>query len=269
MATITRQNIEQLTDDELAQLRAGYAAMQALSDNRGFNSIAGYHKVPLNLCYHHEPGGELMFLPWHRGYMLTFEQYLRDQNAALTLPYWDWTSPASQSSGVPKAFSDATQADGGANPLLRSYINVPTATPPVTRWTVRFPTSVTDPNLRLPTSAEVQQLLAEPDYATFAQGLQGIHDTVHGWTGGQQGDTPGDMALVDFAAFDPIFYSHHCMIDRIWARWQEINGVNNITPSLLQRPLRGFDNLTVSSVLDISQLGYSYASDEIVVNDQT
>ncbi len=259
MGTITRQNIENLTAAELEQLRAGYTAMQALSDSRGFNSIAGYHKVPLNLCYHHEE--PTMFLPWHRGYMLTFEQLLRDQNDQLALPYWDWTSPASHTEGVPPAFSAPKQPDAKPNPLFRSRINVPTAKPPVNRWTLRFPGNPQD----LPTAASVQTVLAIPDYATFCSQLQGIHDAVHGWTGGMK----GDMAFLDFAAYDPIFYSHHCMIDRIWDRWQQIHGITNIKPSLLKRPLRGFDNLTVTSVLDTSELGYSYASDEIVLAEKT
>jgi len=37
------------------------------------------------------------FLPWHREYLLKFEQMLRDVSGdhSLVLPYWDWTDPAS------------------------------------------------------------------------------------------------------------------------------------------------------------------------------
>jgi tyrosinase len=259
MNAITRQNIDHLTPTELAQLRAGYAGMQALSDNRGFNAIAGYHKVPLNLCYHHED--PTMFLPWHRGYMLTFEQFLRDQGSQLALPYWDWTSPTSHAKGVPAAFGAPSQPNGKPNPLYRSMINAPTVKPPVNRWTKRFPGNPKN----LPTLTSVQAVLAIADYPTFCGQLQDIHDAVHVWTGGAK----GDMAFLDFAAYDPIFYSHHCMIDRIWDRWQQLHGITNIKPNLLQRPLRGFDNLTVASVLDTSELGYSYASDEIVLNEKT
>ncbi len=37
------------------------------------------------------------FLPWHREYLMRYEQMLRDVsgNPRLALPYWDWTDPAS------------------------------------------------------------------------------------------------------------------------------------------------------------------------------
>jgi tyrosinase len=28
------------------------------------------------------------------------------------------------------------------------------------------------------------------------------------------------MSLVPFAAFDPIFWAHHTMVDRLWRLWQ-------------------------------------------------
>jgi tyrosinase len=254
--TITRQNIEHLTAVELTAVRKAYAAMQAVSDNRGFNAIAGYHGIPLNLCYHHED--QSMFFPWHRGYLLTFEAALRDHDPSVALPYWDWTSDSSHSIGIPKAFTDRTQADGSKNPLLSSYINVPSANPPQKRWTRRNPG---DPS-ELPTTADVENALNESDYLQFSIAVQDIHDGVHGWTG-------GDMGMVPVAAFDPVFFSHHCMIDRLWSRWQELYGVNNVPSSILNRPLRGFDNLTVASILSISNLGYSYASDEIVLHEST
>ena len=39
------------------------------------------------------------------------------------------------------------------------------------------------------------------------------HDRVHGYVGGSMGQVPT-------AAFDPIFWSHHSMVDRIWYLWQ-------------------------------------------------
>ena len=37
-----------------------------------------------------------MFLPWHRQYLLLFEDALRDVSGKdITIPYWDWTDPAS------------------------------------------------------------------------------------------------------------------------------------------------------------------------------
>jgi len=70
------------------------------------------------------------------------------------------------------------------------------------------------------------------------------------------------MGVIATAAFDPIFYSHHAMIDRLWYIWQIQNGINNIPHQLLARTLAPF-NMKVSDVLDISKLGYQYAVSHI------
>ena len=66
------------------------------------------------------------------------------------------------------------------------------------------------------------------------------------------------MASVATAAWDPVFWSHHCMIDRLWYLWQIRHGVNNIPPDLLPMVLQPFP-LTVRDVLSINSLGYEYA----------
>jgi tyrosinase len=257
---VVRKNITSLQDGELAQLRAGYAKMQAISDNRGFNYIAGLHGVPGHYCH----TNEALFFPWHRAYLYYFEQYLQDQIAGLAVPWWDWTSGS-----LPQAFSSATTSTSAANPLYKSRINVPTVNPPLNRDTRRFPG--TTPALKLPTPADVAALLNIKDYAQFSAKFNfGVHGQVHTWTGGSVTDPAsgkkisGDMAIVPVAAFDPIFFSHHAMCDRIWYLWQLRNGITNIPTELLKQPLPPF-NLTVSEVLDITQLGYDYAIDRITI----
>lgn len=42
--------------------------------------------------------------------------------------------------------------------------------------------------------------------------LEDVHDTIHVITGGQgstSDDTPGNMQMVPYAAFDPVFWLHH------------------------------------------------------------
>lgn len=248
---VIRKNSDSLTASELAALQDGYSRMQAIRDNRGFNHIAGFHGTPGNYC-HRDPD---LFLPWHRAYVYHFEQYLRDQALTAAVPWWDWTSDTSRQTGIPTAFSSLTTASGTPNPLLKSRINAPTANPPVDRDTVR---STGDPN-RLPVPSDVANLLSIQDFLDFSGQFDfGLHGRIHIWVA-------GDMASVPFAAYDPIFYSHHCMVDRIWYLWQQRHGVNNIPRALLNRPLPPF-NLTVADVLDISELGYEYAVDQVVIN---
>ncbi|PSR97483.1 common central domain of tyrosinase-domain-containing protein [Coniella lustricola] len=46
--------------------------------------------------------------------------------------------------------------------------------------------------------------------------LESIHDNVHAMLGGPD----GHMTIVPFSAFDPLFFLHHCMVDRVLALWQ-------------------------------------------------
>ncbi|RJE24069.1 hypothetical protein PHISCL_03605 [Aspergillus sclerotialis] len=68
-----------------------------------------------------------------------------------------------------------------------------------------------------------------PTFATTAQlnedvqndiNLEYIHNNVHGWAGG---DYNGHMSQIPVATFDPLFWLHHCNIDRIFALWQALN----------------------------------------------
>lgn len=257
---VIRKNIESIQGEELTQLQEGYRRMQAIYDNRGFNYIAGFHGVPNNYCPHNTK----LFLPWHRAYMYYFEQYLQDRIEGLAVPWWDW----SRSNSLPPAFNAPRTANGQPNPLNKFRIKRPLAKPPVDRDTVRF--AGTSPRLNLPTAAQVASILDIRDFNQFSDAISAIHGQVHMWTGGSGRDPvtgrpiSGDMAQVDFAAYDPIFFSHHCMIDRLWYMWQLRRGINNIPNSLLNQVLQPF-NMRVADVLDISKLGYDYAVDQITV----
>ncbi|KAK6215478.1 tyrosinase [Colletotrichum tabaci] len=55
--------------------------------------------------------------------------------------------------------------------------------------------------------------------------LEYIHNNLHGFIGGFGGfnEGIGHMMNVPAAAFDPIFYMHHCNIDRLFAIWQVLH----------------------------------------------
>jgi tyrosinase len=258
MASLTlRKNVDAVPDNELQALRLAYARAQQIFDNRGYNFFAGLHGIPNWYCWHHEQSRRSnvnanLFLPWHRAYLLSFERAIRDQappNVKVALPWWDWTSPRSHAFGVPTAFSIAN-VNGQPNPLFRAPIFAPTANPPINRVTRRFPGNPA----QLPSSAFVNGVLNLTQFNDFSNQIEDLHDFVHGWTGGSL----GDMGNLGTAAWDPIFWSHHCNIDRLWYLWQMRQGMNNMPPNLLSMVLTPF-SLTVGDVLSISELGYEYA----------
>ena len=111
----------------------------------------------------------------------------------------------------------------------------------------------------LPTKQEVKDLLALSDYGDFSDGLENIHNSIHGWVGGRC----GDMGYVPFSSFDPIFWSHHCMIDRLFYLWQQRPG--NDVPLLLYDEVLDPFSLSVRQVINIYELGYDYAGQQILV----
>ena len=57
-------------------------------------------------------------------------------------------------------------------------------------------------------------MLRYSDWHDFSYYLESrLHNRVHGWTGGFMGQVP-------LAAYDPIFFAHHTMVDRLWSMWQ-------------------------------------------------
>ena len=225
--------------------------MMEISDNRGYNHISGFHGAPNFYCWHHQL--PRLFLPWHRAYLYWIEQAAKDQVGAVTIPWWDW----SQISRGRKEFQGHLQLRMSTEtqiPCIKSHINVPTSNPPLDMDTFRSPRRPS----ALPSREDVSRVSALPDFGDFNDGLEDIHDQVHGWTG-------GTMGRVATAAFDPIFWSHHCMIDRIWWLWQLRHGNSGIPPEMLDMVLEPF-NLTVRGVLNIYRLGYDYASTQASAN---
>jgi tyrosinase len=243
-----------MSSAELQNLRMAYSQMMAIWDNRGYNFLAGIHGVPQWYCWHHQRRRRFnlalrLFLPWHRAYLYMFEQAAKDMVPGVFVPWWDWRFEVSQSEGIPRAFTEQT-VNGQPNPLANARIYAPNANPPTDRYTRRFPG---DPS-ELPTSSHVNFALNLSDFGDFSDEIEGIHDGVHVWAGG----IGGDMGAVPFAAWDPIFWSHHSMIDRLWWLWQLRHGINNIPSELLDQELSPFP-FTVRRVLNVHELGYDYA----------
>jgi len=74
---------------------------------------------------------------------------------------------------------------------------------------------------------------------------------------------------------DPVFFLHHCFIDKVWADWQALQMENNPDTAPHYAPIQGWaeghniaDKLkpwkrTIREVLDIAKLGYSYEQTKV------
>jgi tyrosinase len=237
-----RRSVRRLTAGQLADFRAAISAAQGINDDRGFQYWAGIHGLPLPIsCVHHRE----LFLPWHRAYLYLFEKALQERVPGVTLPWWDWTS--NHAEGIPEAYS-RRRAEGKKNPLYDSPIQTSGRAAKGQTRTSRAPGA---PGA-LPSPAEAESVLDNRDYFTFQTQLESIHDGVHVWTGGTMGD-------ILTAAYDPLFWAHHCMIDRLWYLWQLRHPGAGLPRALLGRALAPFP-LTVRQTIEMTQLGYDYAA---------
>ncbi|MEM8986816.1 MAG: tyrosinase family protein [Pseudomonadota bacterium] len=280
-----RQSVQGVSSDpdSLELLRSAYAFFKQTPDERGFDWFAGVHGLPLpSWCEHGFP----LFLPWHRAYLYYYELALQTRLgpsftvvsprepafADIGLPWWDWSSQTAHAQGLPPAFADE-EVEGVQNPLAFSVIgSCPTADARSSGvWSAALTEGVrnnlpglisnTDPPRtvrdaddpdELPRKSTIDNIvLRQPTYQSFSNSLEQVHGDVHVWVG-------GSMSEVLTAAYDPIFWSHHAMVDRLWYLWQNSELGVDPSPSLLSMPLAPFP-ITVADVLDISNLNYEYA----------
>jgi tyrosinase len=238
-----RRSIRRLSPAQLADLREATAAAQKIGDDHGYQYWAGVHGLPLpKSCRHNSP----LFLAWHRAYLYFFEKALQERVPGVTLPWWNWT--VERGVGIPPAYGRA-RADGRKNPLASSPIQPSGRRFPNEKRTWREPGVPS----WLPTQAEVDAVLANSSFGIFQNQLEGIlHNAVHGWVGG----TMNDPAV---AAYDPIFWAHHCMVDRLWYLWQLRHPGLVLPREYLETALPPFP-MTVRQTLDVTRLGYDYAA---------
>jgi len=243
---------------DTAALQQAFARAYQIRDERGYAYFAGLHGLPLpSYCAHNTR----LFLPWHRAYLYFFERALQDLVPAANLTWWDWTTGRSRTEGLPAAFRRSA-ARVNSNPLAAGPVPLSAEdlrrlrADPANRgalsagpapWTLRDP----DDPAELPRAATIARALAAPTFDDLSTLLEGVHSSVHGWVGGA-------MTLISVAAYDPVFWAHHAMIDRIWSLWQNAGRGAPLPPELLGRPLPPFP-VTVRDMLDPARLGYGYA----------
>ncbi|MVA26669.1 tyrosinase family protein [Agrobacterium vitis] len=154
------------------------------------------------------------FLPWHRLYVLQLENIVRQvtQNDAFTLPYWDYTN--AKYYAIPEEFRDPSSPLYKQNRNInngKGYANV-NGGQPINQYYL-------DNNLPNPLALPVMQ---GNEYTDFCSTLNGnLHNHVHDLTGNSN-----NMGYVPTAAGDPVFWMHHCNIDRIWSNWNALGGEN-------------------------------------------
>ncbi len=259
----TRRSVRGMdaNDPDLAAYRAAVAAMKALppSDPRNWNRFADIHR---NFC----PHGNWYFLPWHRAYLVALERICRQLSgkADFALPYWDWTAerelPAAFTAGDPRSnpLNHLRPGFAGGRSLADDMVGAEVMSRVLNSPDFEAFGSVR-PRGQNSTDASWQRRMGAKTEFEFNP-----HDGVHLTIG-------GDMATVEMASRDPIFYLHHSNVDRIWHAWNRRG--NDNSPEILWQDfafLRNFThpdgspwNVAVANLQSTAALGYQYESDTI------
>jgi tyrosinase len=263
---LIRKSVRNLSHPELSKLRTAYGRLMAIKDHRGYRYLAGIHGIP---DFKGKYGNSRLFLLWNRAYIYRFEKYLQDVIGgpfSVSIPWWDWRLESCRVEPIPKAFSDRT-ADGAPNPLysfhvvlgdeidLEPFIDLTNCAKSKKYNTSRQPGLSNS----LPTAKEIEATLSLTEFGEFSDQLEDINNRVQMWIGGEC----GDMSYIPFASYDPIFWSHRVMIDRIFWMWQLLTRPGNNIPGYLYNEVLDPFSLTARDVLDIRRLGYDYASQQL------
>jgi hypothetical protein len=199
-------------------------------------------------CQH----GTIQFLTWHRMYVYYFEQVLRaaSGNPKLMLPYWDYETNGQ----IPASYRSATYVSGGvtvANPLYVANRNA----------------SLAAGGALSASTTSTSNAMSKTSYSPFNSALeQTPHGSVHCATGVANCPS-GYMGYVPSAGNDPIFYSHHANIDRLYECWLAVDPATRLpSGSMLSKTFNFIDgsgtlvNSMVGNMLTVQQLGYNYTA---------
>ncbi|XP_065879964.1 polyphenol oxidase, chloroplastic-like [Euphorbia lathyris] len=222
-----------------------------------------------------------LFFPFHRLYLYFYEKILGKliDDPTFALPFWNWDHPDGMF--LPTIYADPE------SPLYNELRNKDHQPPKIIDlnfdkidWD--YPNQV-EFNLTI----MFRQMISNGKTARlfhgepFRQGdnpnpgagsVENVpHGAVHNWTGDKSQTNNEDMGNLYSAARDPVFYSHHSNVDRMWNIWKTL-GPKRTDPTdtdWLDAAFTFYDENTnpvrckVSDSLDTKKLRYVYQDVEI------
>lgn len=295
-----RKDVNSLTATEKANL---VSAIKALKANGKYDQYVNEHDTAMNEATlmpgenpstpppqnffrnvaHRGPA----FGPWHREMLRRFELDLQAEVPGVTLPYWNWAADSQLTDPKTAAVWGPDLMGGDGDPNNTSLV----ATGPFrydaadpNAWQVVTSDGDPGPGLRrtlgqgghLPTQSEIATVLnitpydsspwrtvSDPSFRNQLEGFMGpnLHNNVHLWVGGSMlpGTSPND----------PVFFLHHCNVDRLWWQWQIQHPTEGYVPTSSGPPGHDLNDqmtpwdaaTTPASTLNIHELGYYYDTD--------
>ena len=174
-----------------------------------YEQFVSWHRAAFSCAQARGPVGAAhnspLFLPWHREYLIRFENALQQvsNDPSVRLPYWDWTDPASTKA----VFSDDMMGPEGdpaqdyavtSGPFAKGTYELRVLDPetvqgqiaPQDPFLVRRFGAYGDGTVSLPTSADVRDVTSAPAYDTppwdaNSPKKKSFRNAVEGWRGAE------------------------------------------------------------------------------------
>ncbi|KAJ7946948.1 Polyphenol oxidase [Quillaja saponaria] len=289
----TRPAAHLVNDDYIAKFTKALDLMKALpaDDPRSFTQQANVHCAYCDGAYSQVGFPDLdlqvhnswLFIPFHRYYLYFFEKILGKliDDPTFAMPFWNWDSPNGMQ--IPAFYTNPS------SPFYDEFRNANHQPPKLidldyngTDETISNDAQVSN-NLiimyrQLVSNAKTARLFHGSAYRAGDEpdpgggSLENIpHGPVHVWCGDNTQPNLEDMGNFYSAGRDPIFYSHHSNIDRLWTIWKTLGGrrTDFTDPDWLNSGFLFYDEnanlvrVQVKDCLDSRNLRYVYQDVEI------
>nr|ADI44162.1 polyphenol oxidase 1 [Fragaria pentaphylla] len=267
--------------------------MKALPDDdpRSFKQQANIHCAYCDGAYDQAgfPDLELqihdswLFFPFHRYYLYFYERILGKliNDPSFASPFWNWDAPAGMQ--LPGMFANPK------SPLYDKFRNANHQPPKLIDLNYNLKDANVSDETQINTNLKImyRQMVSNAKNPKLffgnpyragdepSPGGGAIETTPHGpvhiWTGDNTQPNLEDMGNFYSAGRDPIFFSHHSNVDRLWSVWKTLGGKReDFTDSdwldsgfLFYDENANMVRVKVRDCLDSKKLGYVYQDVDI------
>lgn len=230
------------------------------TDPRSWRSQSIVHA---NYC----PHGKIDFVHWHRHYITYFERICGGLigDPSFALPYWNWTK---NSGKIPDPFYKIRELNVEYWKDRSDYQADNWSPDPITtiaRRGLQQGKGLQD-NQTMGKSFTAQTIQAISRLSNFSQFWRATEGTPHNDGHVVAGALPdGQTGHIGdgLSPLDPIFWLHHCMVDKMWAEWQ---AAQNVTPDpgksysgqFVDEGSNPVNDATAKSAFNHTKLGFTY-----------
>ncbi|OIT18685.1 PREDICTED: polyphenol oxidase E, chloroplastic-like [Nicotiana attenuata] len=290
-----RPAAQDVSEEYIAKYQLATSKMRELDkdpfDPLGFKQQANIHCAYCNDAYTMgdkklQVHQSWLFFPFHRWYLYFYERILGSliDDPTFALPYWNWDHPSGMRLPAMFDVEGSSLYDARRNPNVRNgtiidlgFFGNEVKTNEIQMITnnliLMYRQMITNAPSPLLFFGEPYRFGSKPNPGQGT--IENIpHTPVHIWTGTVRDTDLGngvksygeDMGNFYSAGLDPVFYSHHANVDRMWNEWKALGGKRRdlTDKDWLNSEFFFYDEnrdpwrVKVRDCLDSKKMGYDY-----------